>query len=191
MDSQVGRLMEALDRLGLDERTIVVFWGDHGYHLGEKAQWMKQSLYEESARSPLIVVAPGTRGRGQASPRVVEFVDLYPTIADLAGLALPAAKPAPEGRSFRALLDEPARAWNKAAYTQVQRRYADGRQFMGRSVRTERWRYTEWDGGKAGTELYDLQADPGERQNLAGKPQHQVAARELQKLLWKGKKPRQ
>lgn len=190
MDSQVGRLMAALERLDLDERTIVVFWGDHGYHLGEKGMWMKQSLYEEAARSPLIVVAPGTRGRGKPSPRLVELVDLYPTIAELAGLAVPTDHPAPEGRSFRALLDEPERAWNKAAYTQVQRNYPDGRRFMGRSVRNERWRYTEWDGGNAGTELYDLQADPGERTNLAGKPQHQATAREMQKLLLKGGKGR-
>ncbi len=171
LDDQVGRLMEAMDRLKLWESTIVVFWSDHGYHLGEKGLWMKQSLYEESARVPLIVVAPGAKGNGTSCARTVELLDVYPTLADLAGLEAPKGL---EGASLRPLLDDPKRAWERPAFTQVQR---GG--YPGYAVRTERWRYVEWDDGAKGAELFDHDADPRETKNLAADPAHAKVVEEL------------
>jgi uncharacterized sulfatase len=163
VDAQVGRLMEALERLGLAERTLVVFWSDHGYHFGEHGLLKKQSNFEGSARVPLIIAGPGIKGAGKASPRVVELLDLYPTLVDLCGLKAP---PHLEGRSLRLLLDEPSAPWEHAALTQVER----GRKLMGYSLRTERHRYTDW--GEAGAELYDYETDPHELKNLADDPVH-------------------
>lgn len=162
VDAQIGRVLDAVDRLGLRDNTLVVFWSDHGYHLGERGLWMKQSNFEESARVPLVVAAPGLRGAGRGCRRTVELVDLYPTLVDLAGFEVPAGL---EGVSLRPLLERPTARWTRPAYTQVQR----GR-FPGHSIRTERWRYTEWDGGARGVELYDHRADPGELRNLASDP---------------------
>jgi iduronate 2-sulfatase len=177
VDAQIGKLLEAVDRLKLWENTIVVFWSDHGYHLGEHGLWMKQSLFEESARVPLIIVAPGAKGNGQASPRTVEFVDLYPTLADLAGLTPPRNL---AGASLKPLLDDPTRAWNRPAYTQVQRGA-----YPGYSVRTERWRYTEWDDGQKGAQLYDHDADPAELNNLVDDPKQAKVVAEMKALMKK------
>jgi uncharacterized sulfatase len=184
MDAQVGKLLEALDRLGLAENTIIVFIGDHGYHLGEHGWWNKNTLFELSARPPLIVTAPGSKTAGKSASGLVEFVDLYPTLTDLAGMKTPAGL---EGISFRPLLDEPERAWKKAAFTQVQRG-----KVAGYSVRTPRWRYTEWDGGKAGVELYDHNTDPGEYRNLATEAAHADTVAEMRQVLragWKAAGP--
>ncbi len=175
MDAQVGRLLDALDRLKLADNTIVVLWSDHGYLLGEHGQWMKQSLFEESARVPLIVAAPGMAGNGHASPRVVESIDIYPTLAQLCHT------PAPDdlaGHSLVPLLQQPDRAWDHPAFTQVQRA-----KFPGRSVRTQRWRYTEWDHGREGTELYDHEHDPRELHNLAHDAKYSDTVAELRGML--------
>jgi uncharacterized sulfatase len=174
VDAQIGRVVDALDRLGLGNNTVIVFWSDHGYSLGTHGLWMKQSCFEDSARVPMIIAAPGLKAGG-VSPRLVEFIDLYPTLADLAGLPLAGKLP---GASLRPLLANPHAEWNRPAFTQVQRG-----DFPGHSVRTPRWRYTEWDGGKQGVELYDHNADPGEMKNLAADPKHAAVIAELKALV--------
>lgn len=170
IDAQVGRLLDALDQLGQADNTLVVLWSDHGYHLGEhQGIWQKRTLFEQSARAPLIIRVPGSRGSGQTCRRVVEFVDIYPTLTALAGIAAPEGL---AGRDLSPLLEDPLAAWDEFAITQVLRP-ADDRlatPVMGCSIRTQRWRYTEWDEGKQGVELYDHHSDPMEFDNLAMDP---------------------
>ncbi|MEM0927009.1 MAG: sulfatase/phosphatase domain-containing protein, partial [Planctomycetota bacterium] len=169
IDSQVGELLQSIDQLGLADDTIVVLWSDHGYHLGEhQGIWQKRTLFEESARSPLIIRVPG-RSSGRPCKRIVEFVDIYPTLVDLASIDPPSRL---DGRSVTPLLTNPNAAWKGLAVTQVLRP-ADSRlesPVMGRSIRTERYRYTEWAEGKSGVELYDHHTDPNEFNNLAIDP---------------------
>jgi len=183
MDAQVGRILDALDRLRLAENTIVLFWSDHGYLLGQHGQWMKQSLFEESARVPLIVAAPGMKdSRAKASSRVVELLDLYPTLAELTGLKAPGNL---QGESLRPLLVDPGAKWDRVALTQTNR-MQNRRQIKGYSLRTERYRYTEWDeNGRAGVELYDHEVDPGEYTNLAKSADHVQVRDELSARLRK------
>jgi uncharacterized sulfatase len=175
VDAQVGRILDALDRLDLTARTVVVFWGDHGWHLGEHGLWQKGTLFEESTRAPLIIAAPGMKANGEACRRVVELLDLYPTLAGLAGLPAPAGL---DGQDLRPLLVDPRAAWKEAAGTVVKRGSV-----LGRSVRTERWRYTEWNDGRQGTELYDHENDPGEFTNLARDPRLAETVSDLKRLL--------
>ena len=180
VDAQVGRLLDALEELGLAENTIVAFWSDHGYHLGEhNGIWQKRCLFEESAGAPLIIYAPGKKGNGRASRQIVEFIDIYPTVAELCGLTPPEAV---EGKSLVSLLDNPLTPWNGEAYTQVLRP-GDGLPVMGASIRTDRWRYNEWNEGEQGIELYDHQNDPHEFKNLASDPAYQSTIRELRTKL--------
>jgi uncharacterized sulfatase len=185
VDAQVGRLLDAVDRLGLADNTIIVFWSDHGYHLGEHGLWFKMSCFEEAARVPVIIAVPKMANAGKTSSRLVELVDLYPTLADLAGLEAPKDL---EGISLRPLLDQPDAQWSHPAYTQVQRGGGKSKLeggFPGHSVRTDRWRYTEWDFGAKGVELYDEQADPQELTNLANDPQHAEVVSQMKELLKK------
>jgi len=175
MDAQLGKVLDALDRLGLAESTIVVFASDHGYHLGERGWWNKNTLFEHACRSPLIVRAPGVGRPGQATVRLVEFVDIFPTLTELCGLSNPKGL---QGQSFVPLLRDVDRPWKETAFTQV-----DRGAFKGYSVRTERWRYTEWDGGAKGTELYDHRSDPGEWHNLADDPAVAAVRADLSKRL--------
>lgn len=176
VDAQIGRVLEALDRLGLRESTIVVLWGDHGYHLGEHGLWRKNSLFEESAKAPLIFRVPGMTPTGSDCHALVEFVDIYPTLADLAQLTPP---PNLEGTTLRPLLENPQTTWQRPAYTQTL--YVDT---PGYRARTERWRYTEWGRhGNQGKELCDHESDPLEMKNLAGDPRHAKTIERLSHLV--------
>lgn len=196
MDTQFGIVLAELERLGLDKNTIVVFISDHGYHLGEHGQWQKMTVFEEAARVPMIIAAPGMKAAGKSTPRMAELVDIYPTVADLCGLPAPKEL---EGTSLRPLLDDPQRPWKKGAFTQVIHKQRGGRAAkldnntaMGRSVRNDRFRYTEWNEGKDGVELYDHQADPHEWKNLADDPKSAPVVQEMKALLragWKAARP--
>ena len=158
----------------------MVLWSDHGYHLGEHlGVWQKRCLFEESARAPLIIFAPTRAGNGNSCQRIVEFVDIYPTLAELTGL-----KPPPDlaGRSLRPLLDEPKREWNGTAFTQILRPGSD-QPFVGRSIRTERWRLNHWGGPGGGLELYDHSIDPREFNNLANDPRFRHVIGKLRATL--------
>jgi iduronate 2-sulfatase len=175
-DAQVGRVLDALDRLKLWDNTIVILIGDHGYHLGEHDWWNKVTVYEWGTRSPLIAWVPGAKGMGKATDALIEFVDLYPTLADYAGLAAPHQL---SGTSLRKVFDDPSLPGKPAAWSQVNRGKA-----IGRSVRTARWRYTEWGpNGCEGRELYDHEHDDGEYHNLAEIAELAEVRSELVKLL--------
>ena len=188
MDAQVGRVLDELDRLKLSEKTVVVFASDHGYHLGEHGLWQKMSLFEEAAHVPLIIANPSAKANGQASPELAELVDIYPTLADLCGLKPPATL---EGQSLRPQLEDPKAPGKKFATTQVLRGPANpaatkkqaAPRFAGRSVRTTRYRYTEWDEGKRGVQLYDHASDPKELHNLAEDRMHQGTVAQMKQYL--------
>jgi uncharacterized sulfatase len=174
VDAQVGRVIEALDRLHLRDNTIIVFWGDHGYHLGEKGKWSKAySLWDVGLRVPLIINVPG--GKQQTSERTVQLLDLYPTLADLAGLSPP---PQMEGRSIAPLISKPNANWNFPSFAVVM---FQGK--LGRSVTTERWHYVEWDEGRAGSMLLDHQNDPLELKNLADESRFADQIRKMRELF--------
>jgi arylsulfatase A-like enzyme len=173
MDWNLGRVMHELDQLGLREKTVIVFWGDHGYHLGEKGKWSKHgSLYEIGDRVPLIIAAPGRAGNGSPCPRIVETVDLYPTLAQLCGLTPPQGL---QGDSLVPLLDAPAAAWDKPAFTVA----ANNGELSGIAVRTERYRYAVYPGEDGAEMLIDETADPHELKNLATDPALAEVRREL------------
>ncbi|HVJ67795.1 MAG TPA: sulfatase [Caulifigura sp.] len=191
MDAQVGKVVAALDRLGLSDNTVIVFTSDHGYHVGEHGLWQKMSIFEESARVPLLIVAPGgTKGGVAKSP--VSHLDLFPTLAELCGVKAPSNI---QGQSLAPMLKDPSAVGRGWALTQVTRGGgqaraavttnvgAEGKRFFGYSLRTPRWRYTEWDEGAKGRELYDHDADPKELTNLADRPDHAKTVEELSKQL--------
>jgi iduronate 2-sulfatase len=164
MDAQFGRVLDALDQNGLAKNTIVVLWGDHGWHLGDHGMWCKHTNYEQAARIPLLVVAPGVTAPASRTLAMVESVDIYPTLCELAGLTAPAGL---DGRSFAATLRDPA-APTKDHILHVYPR----NQLLGRAIRTPRYRLVEWKkpGDRDGTaefELYDYETDPAETKNLA------------------------
>lgn len=157
MDAQLGRVLDALDKHHLWDKTLVIFVGDHGYHTGERQWWNKNTLFERSCRAPLIIAAPGMKG-GQTTQSLVEFIDLYPTVADYCGLKMPPVTP---GTSLRPVLADPAARVKDAAFTLVTR----GKNLQGQSIRTDRWRFTRWSDGN--TELYDHDADPEELRDVS------------------------
>ncbi|GMQ80295.1 MAG: sulfatase [Planctomycetia bacterium] len=171
-DAQVGRILDALASTGLADRTIVVLTSDHGYHMGEHGYWQKTTLFENAARVPLVIAVPGARAAGQVTTAPVEMVDIYPTLAELCRLRGPEYL---AGVSLAAVLETAAATPRTSAFTQ----YAEGY-----SIRTPRYRYTEWgEDGAAGAELYDHDADPQELVNLAGRPEQAEVVRRLSELL--------
>jgi len=185
-DAQVGRLLDALDQEGLADNTIIVFWGDHGYQLGDHGIWCKHTNFELATRAPLLISIPGKKTAGQKCDALVEFVDVYPTLVDLCGLPLPHEL---EGVSLKPALVDPKASVKQVAISQYPRAGGEtgGRSLMGYSIRDERWRLTLWcDRNNAeivATELYDEQNDPAETVNLATKPANQAVVKALSKYL--------
>ncbi|MBL7111607.1 MAG: sulfatase [Bacteroidales bacterium] len=177
-DAQIGRVLDELRRLKLEDRTIVVLWSDHGYHLGEHGMFCKDTNYEIATRSPLIVRLPGMVKRGESTDAIVESIDLYPTLAELCGLEPPEDL---QGKSFVELLDDPLAQGKEFAYSFHGR---DKR--MCNTVRTDRWRLIEWreaDGRIIQTELYDHAVDPDENINVARYPDNREVVERLQEIL--------
>lgn len=190
MDAQVGMVLGGLERLGLADKTIVVFFSDHGYHLGEHGLWQKMSLFENSARVPLVIYDPRAKANGKSCGRTVELVDLHPTLAGLCGLTPPHGL---DGTSLQPLLHDPKAPWDIPALTQVSRGTPtvtgettpkERRPIMGYSVRTERYRYTEWDvDGKQGVQLFDYTNDPHELVNRATDREYAQTVAKLREQL--------
>jgi arylsulfatase A-like enzyme len=187
-DAQIGRVLDELETLGLDENTIVCVWGDHGWKLGEHGAWCKHTNFELDTNAPLIFRVPDQRRPDGESDALVEFVDVYPTLAELCGLPAPEGV---EGTSLASLIDNPDREWKTAAFSQ----YPRG-DVMGYSMRTDRYRYTEWQNKQTGEvearELYDHDLDPDENENVAGAEANQKLVAKLGEQLkagWKGALP--
>ncbi len=187
-DANVGKLLDALDRLKLTDNTIVILWGDHGWHLGEHSEWCKHTNFELDARVPMIIAAPGTKAIGKRTKALSEFVDIYPTLCDLAGLSKPDHL---EGTSAAPLFDNSDRPWKTAAFSQYPRS-----KMMGYSMKTDRYRLTRWlaNGNPdtvLGVELYDHQKDPAEDVNVASDPAYADTLKQLTeqaKAGWQGTK---
>ncbi len=185
IDAQVGRLLDALQELALADNTLVVLWSDHGWKLGEHGGWCKQTNYEVDTRAPLMIRAPGLAANGSPCAALVELVDLYPTLCELAGLPVPESL---EGRSLVPLLAKTATRVRDAAVSQFERTH-EGRRHMGYTLRTETHRYVEWldatSGAVVARELYDHTTDPSENDNLAAGPGQQARLDELSGQLWR------
>ncbi len=174
-DAQIGRVLDELDRLGLRDSTIVVLWGDHGWNLGEHTLWCKHCHFKTSLRAPLIVRVPWIKG-GAKTDGLTEFVDIYPSLCELADLPKPDHL---EGRSFASLVKEPGEAWKEAVYS---------RYYNGESVRTDRYCYTEWsreDGTRYARMLYDEKLDPKENTNISEKDENAELVKRLSETLHK------
>lgn len=199
IDAQVGKLLDGLEEFGLLDNTIIVFWSDHGYNLGEHGQWQKQTLFEKSSKEPLIISVPGMT-KGTRTQAIVQMVDLYPTLAELTGLKAPDDL---VGHSLVPLLKDPDAEWDHPAFTiqartvnprakEGQSKYSfnpnvasDNPTIFGRSVRVKRYRYTEWDEGRLGVELYDYETDPKEFINLDNNPEYKDLVKKLSDILHK------
>jgi uncharacterized sulfatase len=177
MDAQVGVILDAVDRLELWERTIVLYWVDHGFHLGDHGFWSKMTLLDPSVRVPCIVAAPGMGQPGTATRRLTEHVDLWPTLAELCGLPMPEGL---EGTSFAPLLLDPDRPWKRAIYSQCRRG-----DWMGYAARIERWHYVQW-GDRSQEELYDMASDPDQLFNRARDADYADPLEEMRQILAAG-----
>ena len=189
IDAQIGRLLKELDRLKLREKTVVILWGDHGWKLGEHGMWCKHTNFELDTHVPMILSAPGMPTADRRTQALTEYVDMYPTLCEACGLNVPEHL---EGLSVMPLVTDPDRSWKKAAFSQ----YPRGR-IMGYSLRTERFRYTEWQDRKTGKvmarELYDHEKDPAENTNVAQQPEYAAERKRLAEILkqgWKGALPK-
>lgn len=198
VDALVGRLLDELDRLALRDNTVILLWGDHGFHLGEQGLWTKANNYELSTRAPLILSVPGQPNAGATCNALVEFVDVYPTLTEACGLDVPDGL---EGVSMMPLIENPGRPWKRAAFSQYPRdkkknRHNGHGDIMGYAMRTSGYRYVEWREWKTGEivarELYDSARDPSEMKNLAPNPSFRETVDELSKMLragWRAASP--
>jgi len=203
IDAQIGRLIGELERLGLTENTIIVLWGDHGWKLGEHNGWCKQTNYEIDTRVPMIISGAHVKAKGKKSDALTEFVDIYPTLCEMAGFTIPDHL---QGTSFVPLLENPDTEWKSAAFSQyLLGRYGRTKriknEMMGYSIRTDRYRYVEWyswdkendtKGEFLSKELFDHDIDPGENKNLANEAEYKETVELLAKQLkqgWTGCKP--
>jgi arylsulfatase A-like enzyme len=170
LDAQLGRILDALEKSEYRDNTIICFWGDHGWHLGEKEHWRKFALWEETTRAPFIWVVPGVTKAGGVCDRSVDFMSIYPTLCDLTGISKPAHV---VGENIRTLLIDPKAEWTKPALTTYgQNNHA---------IRTEEWRYIRYANGDE--ELYDHRNDPYEWSNLATQPEFASVKKDLAALL--------
>ena len=185
-DDLVGQLLEKIDALGLDKNTVVVIWGDHGFKLGDHGGWSKHSNVELDIHIPLLIRAPGISTPGSRTNALVETVDIYPTLIDIAGLNQPHEL---EGVSLLPLMDKPDRPWKEAVFAQFPR-YAKNRLLMGETVRTNRYRYTAWvaaaNGKIIAQELYDHEKDPIESVNIAKNSDYRFELERHEKLRNEG-----
>lgn len=183
MDAQVGLVLDALEKEGLANDTVIVLWGDHGWQLGEHGLWHKHTNFEVAANAPLLISVPGQKAAGRKTASLAEFIDIYPTLAEVCGLPKPKDV---EGVSLRPLLDDPAAKVRPVAMSQYPRTDA-GKTLMGYSLRDERWRLTLWreraTNAIHATELYDEVNDPHETVNLAAKPENAEVVARLSKFL--------
>jgi iduronate 2-sulfatase len=187
-DAMIGRLLDELDRLKLTDNTVIILWGDHGWKLGEHAGWCKHTNFELDTHVPMILSVPGMKTAGQRTWAFTEYVDIYPTLSEACGLSLPGHL---EGISMMPLVDDPDRPWKTAAFSQ----YPRGR-VMGYTMRTKRFRYTEWQNRKTGIclarELYDHEIDPEENVNAVTEPRYEQDVRRLARMLkqgWRAARP--
>jgi iduronate 2-sulfatase len=196
VDAQIGKLIHELEQLALLDKTVIVLWSDHGFHLGEHGLWCKTTNFELDTRVPLIISVPGQKAIGTTTNAIVEYVDIYPTLADICEL------PVPEnlaGKSLQPLLLNPSMQWDGVALSQFPRPwfYENQPEVMGYSIRTDRYRYTQWiethSGNVVARELYDHKKDPGENVNVVPNHQKIVANMEeklkmsYQKMAWQNK----
>lgn len=189
VDAQIGKVIDHLEKVGLRENTIVILWGDHGYHLGDHDLWNKHTNFEQATRSPLIIAGPGVNG-GVVTRTPTEFLDIYPTLCAMAGLPMPDQKL--DGINLQPLFTNPDTALRQAARSQYPRG-RDENKLMGYSIRSERFRLTEWimsdyqsgqfNGPTEALELYDYANDPGETVNLAGDPEFAQTVTQMRPLL--------
>ncbi len=183
MDAQVGIVLDALEKEGLADSTVIVLWGDHGWQLGEHGLWHKHTNFEVSARAPLLISMPGQKAAGRKSASLAEFIDIYPTLADACGLPKPKDV---EGVSLKPVLNDASAQVRPVAISQYPRSDA-GKSLMGYSIRDERWRLTLWrdrkDNSIHATELYDEANDPHETVNVATQAEHAEVIARLTKHL--------
>jgi iduronate 2-sulfatase len=169
-DTMIGRLLDGFDKSPYKDNTVIILWSDHGWHLGEKEHWRKFALWEEATRAPFLIAAPGVTKAGGVCERTVDYMSIYPTVCDLAGIPIPKHV---EGPSLRPLLENPAAKWDRPAMT------THG--YKNHAVRTEEWRYIRYEDGSE--ELYNEKADPHEWKNLSADSNYAAVKQELSKWL--------
>jgi uncharacterized sulfatase len=177
LDAQVGKLLKALEETGQLENTLIVLFGDHGYHLGEHNWWNKVTIFEKGTRAPFIMAGQSVGKKGVESDAMFEYIDIYPTLAEL--LKLKNTPHYLEGKSFAKVVKDPSKPFRSSVQAIVSRG-----EMLGRMVKNEKWRYIEWDKGQKGIELYDQVNDPIEYNNLANLPEHAETIKEMKKLMY-------